>query len=265
MKRWLEEKIQDLKDKKIRIEELDHECFVEEYHDYQQGEVYIQLNVKFILELLNNDICSFKEIVDRVKDVTNVPGGFDHELEEDEWLFRELLKNDNKNNKLTNDDLKYLLDKINTLRELDRLWHNTFLIKHILKELVLDTETVNRFNKLIENDDWCKKENVHTIFDKIEYPLIHRWDHTTKEFVVLDLNDESIDQELVKLTELNRFIHSLNSNQTLELIEILRNNEKSKNILMSLIENNLQDQYTFESLKNILSKDDNKRKSKINL
>lgn len=57
----------------------------------------------------------------------------------------------------------------------------------------------------------------------------------------------------------------LNEEQKAELRSLLQNSKSAQNILKRILENNLDDQYDFESLRNLLSKDENKRKLKLNI
>lgn len=52
--------------------------------------------------------------------------------------------------------------------------------------------------------------------------------------------------------------------QLRELKGIVQKNHTSRAILSRIVQNNLQDTYTFEQLKNLLTKDDNKMKNKMN-
>lgn len=49
-----------------------------------------------------------------------------------------------------------------------------------------------------------------------------------------------------------------------EVFEILKNSETARSALKLLVDNNLLDQYDFETLKNLLNKTDNKKKIKMN-
>lgn len=321
-----DELIQDLKDKKISLYDLDDRYFVNIPKNYTESEN--------VLQLLNNNICSFKSIVNKFKFIkVLVDDSYLYYLLREEELFKKLIQN----NKLTKDDLEYLFDAIDKWYEVDRLnYYNSFLLrhltdndivsfkelvdkcknikrtyvntihtdsclhfllentndfeywiketklstddlryllnktdkfkelnwlceynvsllKHILSEAILDKDFVNKFNEMIKKDKWCKGNKVHNIFEYIRH-------HNKNNEEIVKLNDLN---EKVYVLKINTF--NFTGKQKLEVAKIVKNSEKAKNTLTSLIENNLQDQYDFKQLEDLLTKDDGKNlKTKFN-
>lgn len=231
--------LQDLKERKIFLNDLAFDYFVDHADGKHPYSYNFRVEIDNMLQLLNNDICDFKQIIDKFKDKSDsvgllIPG---------RALFEYLIEN----NKLTAEDVKYLLNGIVSVKQLDRLLtYNGSLLKHILSEFILDKNDVDRFTEIIENNDWCKERDIHSIFDVIDYKI----------------NENN--EELLKLNELNKIMYSLNSfnlnkEQKLNLIEVIQNSEFAQNTLKQLVENNLQDQYNFETLEDLLTKDDKKK------
>ena len=189
-------------------------------------------NTILLKYIVDKNILSFKELVDKFKSIYE----FDSLLGNKE-LFEKLIQN----NRLTREDSRYLLNRIDKTYELRNLSHNTSLLKYILNEFVLNKEIVDRFDALVEKSRYRYGTLgiyvIDTIFDLIEY-----WNKN--------------DEEILKLNELNRKMCSfdLNDDQKLELIEILKNNEIALNRLIQIIDNQLESNFDFESLMNYLKK-----------
>ena len=115
----------------------------------------------------------------------------------------------------------------------------------VLDEFLLDKENVNRFNRLIENDEcWYNESSIHTIFELIKY-------------------FNTGDEEVSKLIALNKYTYSFDEEQRDELIELAQNSKSAKNKLIQIIENHLESNYDFESLMQYLKKAE--RKNALNI
>lgn len=248
-----DKKLQYLKNRALQFEDLDDAYLatyhIEGYSDSDEEELCIDIEDENILKLLNNNICSFKEIVDRVKKMKEVSFNdqtacYFNSLLDKHRLFENLIENE----KLTNNDLRDLLNEIDDLYGLCNFCQNSSLIKKVLNEFLLNKKNIDRFNKIVENSGWYDERNIHTVFDLLE------------DFY-------KTDQKLLKLNKLNRGLCDIkfDIDQKLKLVDVLKNNEKAQNMLMSFTEANVHDQYDFEQLKNMLTKDREKKKGKINL
>ena len=217
-------------------------------------------NTILLKHIVDKNILSFKELVDKYKNIEN---GFNNSclqyLLSNKEIFNDLVLS----NKLNKEDLRYLLNTIDNDLDLDSLCTNTSLIKHILNEFVLDKETVDKFNTIIENTSWCEVNsevnNIHNIFKLIEFYATHEWDDEEEEYC----RKSRIDQELLELLELNKKVYllstfDLNLNQKLDLSEVLKDNEITKNKLIQIVENNLESNYDFDSLMQYLKKKEKK-------
>ena len=95
--------VQKLKDKKISFNKLSDRYFADSLNPKDSTSVEY-FEVKNIQLLLNNDICSFKQLVDRAKSLHDARPRL-HSLVGYSSLFKDLIQN----NTLTREDLKYLL------------------------------------------------------------------------------------------------------------------------------------------------------------
>lgn len=207
-------------------------------------------NSFLVCYLLDNNILSFKELVDKSLTIEWSSKLFDYDSERclkklinKQELFDTLIKN----NLICLEDLMYLLNNVEYYDEIEGLCKNNPLIKKILAEFLLDKDITNRFSDMIE------KSGRHIdIFKVIENN---------------NFNKNKSSEKLLELNKLNKLFHefSCDREQKLEIAKILRNSEVARNTFKSIIENNLLDQYSFEQLKNILTKNDNKKlKTKFN-
>ena len=88
-----------------------------------------------ILKLLNENICSFQDIVDKFKRVYDEYGSVCLDrLLLNKNLFKTLIEND----KLTNDDLKYLLNRISKYDEWNALFKNSITFSFNIIFLIND-------------------------------------------------------------------------------------------------------------------------------
>lgn len=249
--------LRELEDKKISIENLDDSYLIEYVSKPDDnGRPYLTGSFEDdnILNLLNKDVYSFKEIVDKARSIyhpkyKNIETCLMYLLENEE-IFKNLIKTD----KLTKDDLRYMLSRIDNTIELFAITRNPLLLLTLLDKFVLTKEIVERFRPMLDADADCKNRNIHTIFDVIEDRSGYR-----KE-----------SKDILKLNELNRKTYMLNDfnlteNERDELRDSIQNDEVARNRMISLVENNLQDQYSFNQLKNLLTKDNDKKlKTKFN-
>lgn len=104
------------------------------------------------------------------------------------------------------------------------------------------------------------EHKVHSIFDFIRLYVTHYEDADDRENWI-EKDESKIDRDLLKLNKLNKCLYKFDfyKEQKLELAEVLKNNEIAQNRLIQIIDNNLEDQYDFDSLKNLLTKDDDKK------
>lgn len=206
------------------------------------------LEAKNIQLFMTNNLCTFKELVDAYKELREYWSEsrcLCYLIENDrvfQWLITYSQVNDS--------DLKYLLNKIDNIKELLKLSRNTYLIKHLLDNFVLDENIVSNLNTISQytkNSTKLESADTLNVFDFIEY-----------------YND---DTHLLELIDSTKLVFSLTFNDTerKEIFDLIQHSEYAKNMLRQVVESNLEDQYNFETLRRLLTKDAEKRKTKLNL
>lgn len=210
----------------------------------------------FLFQVLDNNILSFQELVDRyrsIKDECNDPNLYKLFWKKD--LFRKLFKS----NTLTVEDLKYTLNKIDNADEITFLCFNTPVIKKVLSEFMLDYETVMKFDAMlsIQKPWWFIEDDINKVFDLIENFETHSWG----EYELREKLEKFVDKKLLKLVDLNRALYKfeLNKEQKLKVAKVLKNNEIAQNRVKEIIENQLESNYDFESLIGYLKKTKKKK------
>lgn len=236
-----DELMKDLKDRKVSLYDLEDEYL------FDTGTA----NVENLLILLSNNICSFKEIVDTYSSIEEDDNGLCLKYLLNNKLIEEALKH----NLMTNENLCYLLNKVAHVGceiTFDWLLDNTPLIKYMLNELVFDSEIVDKFNEMLKTWNWPSKPTEATIFDYLKYrnknnedilKLLGSYERIHKMLLILDIGEK----------------------RTKELLEILRHNEAAQKSLIQIVENNLQERYTYSQLKSLLSEATNKKKNEHKL
>lgn len=146
---------------------------------------------------------------------------------------------------VTHQSLRHFLNKIENSKLLDKLCddNNLFLAKYCFDNLIFDENILQKYTKL-------KRKNgvdQNLFFDYVQQNFnAARWSNPTKRY---------------------RKIYATfkQPTQRQEIYSIVQKSERAKNTLLQIVDNNLLDQYSFESLKTILTKDDTKKlKIKMN-
>lgn len=213
--------------------------------------IELNRNTTLIHYVIDNDLVSFEEFVDLYKKIKdshlrpNLHGFFDHS---------ESLKYLLQTNSVTADGLLHLLKVVDSSFEISSLCGNGQLMKNILNSFVLDEQTVDKLNTIIREFEYFKDMNVSNIFDLIEQSAYRE--------------EQELKQNLLSLTASNKYLHKLSFRPEERKIlhkNILQFSETALNNLKQIVDNNLQDQYTFRQLFDILNKDHNKKRNKLNL
>lgn len=229
-------------------------------------------NNTLVAYLLQNGIVSFQEFVDKYQNTQNHDEASSLFLIFGSSSIAELLA---KNYDVSISDLKHLLHLVDEDSFEEFCKHDAILQK-ILKNFLLDTALVDKFNSIVQktfqNTSYklgfgfnlsYTNEDIKNVFDFIKFHQTFL-ENDDSEFI-LRLPSFTND-ELLKLNEINRSIFDLKftCSQIDEILELVSRSEKSRSILLQLIENNLLDTYDFETLKNLLTKDDKKKKTTLN-
>lgn len=238
-----EKTLKKLKDREMLFDELSDSYFTTELVDMTNN----------VYELIFSRACTFSQIVDRFKQTKDKFGlSYLPELLRLHTVFEKLIARE----LIVSNDLKYLFDNINHENELGQLVVNRTLLWHFLNEfLFADKEAVEKLNRLLNDDnwiaEWCNKNKSKNVFDIISY-------------FEADRDEQFFENktDTLQLIKINKYLsnNAFAANQKLDLIKILRVSKRAKEMLERIIDNNLQEQYKdFESLKNLLIKDDNKK------
>ena len=132
--------LQELKNKTLQIEDLDEAFFIESE------------NSKNILNLLNNNVCSFKEIVDKFESIEDYDGSTSlYKL----FTLRDLLKDLIESNRISNEDVKYLFDSVKTSYEITRIERfEDFFLRHLIdNKIVSFREIVDKYKQIRDHEN----------------------------------------------------------------------------------------------------------------
>lgn len=202
----------------------------------------------FLKKIVEYGYISFKELTDKYCSVAERK---DADPEEDHlllWLlhktqlWRDLLKDDNK--LVTFDDLKYFLSKIDNEKLLNKLCddNNLFLAKYCFDNFLFDESTLQKYTKILRKNG--VDQNLFFSYVQRNFSSAS-WSDPTENYRKI--------YELLKRPTQRQKIYS-----------IVQNSEKAKNTLLQILNNNLLDQYGFEQLKSLLTRDEEKKKTKLN-
>lgn len=167
---------------------------------------------------------------------------------------------------LTDKNIDFLLNTIHNRRELETFIMNPKLIERCLSSYCLTHQHVDHLDSIARNTRYVHHFNV---FGEVESQNFFNYLRTALTSENSYLSKLPNVKDLQVLLETNEALYSLKNSkltkeQQVEIVEILKNNETARNTLKSIVEVDLLDQYDFEQLKNVLSKDDNKKKIKMN-
>lgn len=213
-------------------------------------------NINLLLFLCNRGL--FREVVDclkRPKSQYWLESLFDKE-EFFEIAFAKSL--------LSFEDIKYLLNSINKSYEIEYLCRNQPLLEFSLKNYLIYTTLLN--NIKIDNGYFLIKKDG--VFD-ISQQLTKATSKAQNLFDVLRIYIYHRQSELLDLVDFYEKLYeslksSYRSEQFDELLNILDSSENARDLFTQIVMNNIFDQYDFKSLKNILTKDETKKKIKMN-
>lgn len=154
---------------------------------------------------------------------------------------------------ISKDELMYFLDKLfNRILEFDDrctldifLAAKRHLLPYLFENYLVPVEVIDKMNEIIAEDalwKFSKKSSKVRETSLFEFETHKNALGNYKAIFDLEFSPQ----------------------ETQIILDILKNSDKAKNLLNSFIENNLLDTYSFETLKNLLTKDNEKRKGKFN-
>lgn len=163
-------------------------------------------------------------------------------------------------NSISDDNIRYLMkvfDRTSSNSSMQRhllysLFRDTpYLVKYCFDKFLFDDDDIETFNTIREHTNRRSTEGVFT--SKNFFDFAH------EAFSIKPYNNG-----LQSLERYQKFF-AFPRRQRKVLQRILNSSQEARNTLNQILQVNLQDQYSFESLKNILIKDNNKRlKTKLN-
>lgn len=184
---------------------------------------------------------------------------------------------------LTEKNYKTLLKSITSYNDIQKFVMNVPLLKHCLKNALIDIETLKKFTNIYEttfqkhNIDFSSKDSYSAFFETI-YSVYDLNSKSHEKFRESCLKFDIVESEeqFQSIMQLSKAYHTLvlyesESNikfvkeQKLKLLHTLTTSEQSLNLLNQIIKNNLTDYHTFEQLESLIVKDDAKKKVKLNL
>lgn len=207
-------------------------------------------NLELFQYVLSTEVISFKEMIDKYKNIKDFSGDSNllkliWMLSNNEELTQELIEK----HILNTDNLKLLLRSIGSIYEINKLCKSVSLIEKILSDFLIDNEIVK-------------------IYDAIQHPQKTSQSRKRELFQLIiesNMNCNKNVANLEKLSKINKFLNNFNEKERAELVETLQSNQTSQNTLLQLLDVNVLEQYTFDQLKSILTKDDDKKlKTKFN-
>lgn len=174
--------------------------------------------------------------------------------------------------------IKRILDNIENTEEMFAFTINFddgFFLKPALQNFLFTVEHITKLNEFVrevvcDERSWYRKRyfNLDEIVDQHNTMSFFQFlenEYTDPRLLKVHAIDKENAQEIVELTRVYMALCSfLNDNNFMNLVQILSNSERSREVLKQIVFNNLIDQYDFESLQSILTKDEKKMKNKMN-
>lgn len=272
-----------LEDKKLLLELIaknvltstDVQYLFERLNSNEEGRI-LSHHDAFIVSLIENKLCTFQDIVRVVKNI--------REDEDDSCLssllcnfviFNTLLEQ----TLLDEHSLIFLLNNIDSYYELNYFCsvENEMLIKKVLTRNLLDFSLINRYNSILSKRFSHNEITEYNFFNMIyQKVLCKKSSYNNSSKLVIDeetnkfVRRREINPRLLVL--LNRAVslyvansfEKLNFDERKEIAKITNHSEKAKKKLLQIVNSNLQDQYDFETLKNLLTKEEKKKRLKLN-
>lgn len=166
---------------------------------------------------------------------------------------------------IRNDDVQDLIMNLTAIRELDDFARHCEFLNIVLKNCLLTKEHLDHLDSVVQldikNDSWCSYRKIENIFDYIEYFQSSTQSTMNSSFSELETENKTLLANVRKICSLN-----YSDDELKQIFEILKGSKTSSDTLMSIIDNNVQDQYSFTQLVDILTREDKKKlKTKFNL
>lgn len=145
-----------------------------------------------------------------------------------------------KNNILSKGDFKYLLGKIDDPDIITSLlMRKSKFLDYCFKNFLVDKHIIEKFDELI-------KDAQMTFLSSLLKPYEEMSLTTIKDYVLVSSLPYADDKKE-------------------SIFNMIQNSDRAQSTLMQILDNNLIDQYDFEQLENLLNKDEEKKKIKMNL
>lgn len=222
-------------------------------------------NASLLTQIVEQNICSFQELIDKGKNSQALQA-----LLQNEQFFEKLIAD----NAVSKDDLKMLmkvLDEKGDYALFKNFSENVALIKHLLKNFLFDTEFIDKANKTLicfynQHNDENEYGFGMTFLERPYYKALYTPDYVPEYDAYFSRErpdgDPNKDVDLAELSENSMLCFEcskLSDKEKQKLFEIVQKSKKAKGLIKEIVSSNLQDHYDFDQLKNILTKDDEKK------
>lgn len=253
---------------------------------------------RFLLEyIFDNNLTTFNEFVDACKEPPKISS---NSLNlRPLWRFLNIssfFENLASKNKLNRKELEYLLEGVNNTYELSSICSNETIMNSLLKNEIYNKKLyecfvdsfsdrrhifshqqltpvlleymLNVVRNITKDYDWLldlKKSSKESEKILKDVPEGRRNFTTYLRYAKKYLNTEFPEETLTKL-EAAELLGTFNftTTQETELLKVLRSSPNALSRLEAISNNNLQDQYKYTTLLEVLTKDDEKKKIKMN-
>lgn len=227
--------------------------------DSVENALWTKDNISFLIEkssnilnlrhMLTNDIFLNHIFEQKLVDIERII----QILDVNDRLF-ELFEYQKFMNLLDDQQLDCCLSYVSEDFHLESLFRNSAVMTKILENFIAFRH-LDSLNECVKN---CRTSlfNYQTSF----FSAFQRIKNTYGDVY----NDDAKKREFDKLIEMSQCIESFQKSEREPIVSILQQSDRAKQILKQIVENNLQDQYTSNQLCSILSKEDGKKRVKLN-
>lgn len=181
--------------------------------------------------VLKNSILTFRELVDLTKSLAHDScTGLERMLSNNDF-FQKLFQHD----LISLEDISHLLNSINNWKEVRYLADNTHLLEKILDNFLLTPNQIEKFEELIKYVEFYRdySDEITNFFDYISY--------------VTDIYlkpDEFKHMFEIKERFYIDFLKNFSKDEQNEILLKLQTSTSAKQHMMSILENNLESEYT---------------------
>lgn len=211
------------------------------------------LNTSVLEYFLENNIIDIKDLVDKFSDIRPLSGrssALQFLFDNSTRFFRSF--NVVKKDLMQVESFQYALSKFKLHEEqsLINLMNNATLLEFCFSNFLFDEQLIEKFDKILKNVTPMYQRTNKSFFEDIK--------------TTFESNKKLL--KLIDMFEQLYAVDNLDVDEKKKTLEIVLNSDAAQEILKQIIESNLEDQYDFESLMRVLTKDDKKTlKTKFNL